>query len=213
MKNKFTILISLFGLCFCYSFQSIAQDQPSNNPSIECTDTFVDYKDDASLTSEERIALMNEAFFTSLNKYDSCQLSQSNNNASSSAGLSGASAANGEEGGAGAEGSNDIGQSQSVASSDMSGDEPAAEYDQTISGEQGSSSWGESEDNDGNDSQITKNKIQDKNGKTPDDIPPADNDSILESQIRYAAENEPDPVKREKLWDEYRKYKGLPAAS
>ena len=48
------------------------------------------------------------------------------------------------------------------------------------------------------------------NGKIPDDIPPADNDSILEAQIRRAAMNEPDPEIRERLWDEYRKYKGLP---
>ncbi len=48
------------------------------------------------------------------------------------------------------------------------------------------------------------------NGKIPEDIPPADNDSILEAQIRAAAMNEPDPAVRERLWDEYRKYKGLP---
>lgn len=49
-----------------------------------------------------------------------------------------------------------------------------------------------------------------KNGKLPDDIPPADNDSVLEAQIRQAAINEPDPVVQKKLWNEYRKYKGLP---
>lgn len=48
------------------------------------------------------------------------------------------------------------------------------------------------------------------NGKLPDDIPPADNDSILEAQIRQAAINEPDPELKKKLWNEYRKYKGLP---
>ena len=53
-------------------------------------------------------------------------------------------------------------------------------------------------------------KRQVSNGKIPEDIPPADNDSVLEAQIREAAMNEPDPVVREKLWDEYRKYKGIP---
>jgi len=46
--------------------------------------------------------------------------------------------------------------------------------------------------------------------KAPDDIPPADNDSVFEKQIRQAAENETDPELRERLWNEYRKYKGLP---
>ena len=48
------------------------------------------------------------------------------------------------------------------------------------------------------------------NGKVPDNIPPADNDSVLEGQIRQAAINEKDPKTRNKLWKEYRKYKGLP---
>ena len=46
--------------------------------------------------------------------------------------------------------------------------------------------------------------------KAPNDIPPADNDSIFEKQIREAAENETDPEVKERLWNEYRKYKGLP---
>lgn len=48
------------------------------------------------------------------------------------------------------------------------------------------------------------------NGKVPDDIPSADNDSVLEAQIRKAAEAETDPVVQKRLWNEYRKYKGLP---
>jgi len=47
------------------------------------------------------------------------------------------------------------------------------------------------------------------NGKVPDDIPSADNDSILEAQIRNAAMNESDETIRKKLWNEYRKYKGM----
>ena len=49
------------------------------------------------------------------------------------------------------------------------------------------------------------------NGKLPEDIPPANNDSVLEAQIRQAAINETDPDTKAKLWNEYRKYKGLPA--
>ena len=48
------------------------------------------------------------------------------------------------------------------------------------------------------------------NGKTPDDIPAAENDSIFEAQIRAAAMAETDPNTKKNLWNEYRRYKGLP---
>ena len=47
-------------------------------------------------------------------------------------------------------------------------------------------------------------------GKIPEDILNADNDSVLQAQIRQAAINEKDPKVRAKLWNEYRKYKGKP---
>ena len=48
------------------------------------------------------------------------------------------------------------------------------------------------------------------NGETPDDIPDADNDSVFEAQIRAAAMAETDPDTKKNLWNEYRRYKGLP---
>jgi hypothetical protein len=41
----------------------------------------------------------------------------------------------------------------------------------------------------------------------PPDIPDAHDDDIVARQLREAAENEKDPALREKLWEEYRKYK------
>lgn len=43
----------------------------------------------------------------------------------------------------------------------------------------------------------------------PGDIPSGDDDDVVARQLREAAIHEPDPVLREKLWDEYRKYSGL----
>ena len=48
------------------------------------------------------------------------------------------------------------------------------------------------------------------NGKIPDDIPEAGNDSVFEAQIRAAAIAEADPDTQKNLWNEYRRYKGLP---
>ena len=41
----------------------------------------------------------------------------------------------------------------------------------------------------------------------PPDIPDGRGDDIIARQLREAAMSEDDPVLREKLWDEYRKYK------
>ena len=43
----------------------------------------------------------------------------------------------------------------------------------------------------------------------PDDIPSGDDDDVVARQLREAAMRETDPQLREKLWDEYRKYKGI----
>lgn len=45
-------------------------------------------------------------------------------------------------------------------------------------------------------------------GNVPADIPDARDDDIIARQLREAATNEPDPELREKLWEEYRRYKG-----
>lgn len=45
----------------------------------------------------------------------------------------------------------------------------------------------------------------------PEDIPSGNDDDVVARQLREAAMSEPDPELREKLWDEYRKYTGLPA--
>lgn len=41
----------------------------------------------------------------------------------------------------------------------------------------------------------------------PEDLPDATDDDIVARQLREMAMNEPDPVLREKLWEEYRIYK------
>lgn len=45
--------------------------------------------------------------------------------------------------------------------------------------------------------------------EVPDDIPPSDDDDIVAEQLREAAMREVDPIVREGLWNEYRKYKGI----
>jgi hypothetical protein len=45
--------------------------------------------------------------------------------------------------------------------------------------------------------------------EAPEDIPSGNDDDIVARQLREAAMREPDPDIRERLWNEYRKYKGI----
>jgi hypothetical protein len=45
--------------------------------------------------------------------------------------------------------------------------------------------------------------------RTPDDVAAMVDDDIIARQLREAALAEEDPALRERLWEEYRKYKGL----
>jgi hypothetical protein len=40
-------------------------------------------------------------------------------------------------------------------------------------------------------------------------LPPPEDDDIVARQLREAAEKEPDPELKKKLWEEYWKYKGV----
>jgi hypothetical protein len=198
--------IHVFGLLPVLLSAGVCLAQEQLNSSIgatdDCNEISVDFKDDPNLTRQEKTALMDKALLDSLNKYERCQNATSR--PSSSSGGGGEAGETGEGSGTGSSK-----QASSTASSDMSGTdapvENASAADSQIDANEQSVNNGTAE--------RTKDKSVAANGKIPDDIPPADNDSVLEEQIRQAAMNESDPVIKEKLWNEYRKYKGLPVTS
>ncbi len=112
----------------------------------------------------------------------------------------------------------------STAASDVTGDEPtvtAATTPDTNASSSGGK-WTPPEDAENGplpaDSAADEEPVREaartqNNGKVPEDIPPADNDSALEAQIRQAAIEETDPELKKRLWDEYRRYKGLPVTN
>jgi len=156
----------------------------------KCKANAVVFEDNPNLTREEKIALMDKALFASLNKYDECQSEIWSQSASA-------------DGGGGASGG---GSGASTASSGMQGTQPSLPSQPVpavVAHETG-------EATNKNNSDPANGTAALNNGKIPEDIPPADNDSVLEAQIREAAQNETDPEIRNKLWNEYRKYKGLP---
>ena len=191
--KKFTFILFIL-----FAFQSIAYTQENLGTSVDCTNVQIDYADDPTLTRGERIHNMDKSLSRSLNKFELCQSKQKkveSNDTNGNTGGTSEQAGNSENGAA----------SGSVANSAMSGTElPAAE--DKIKKEPETSQIVQTTENENG---KYEGNIPNMSGKIPDDIPSADNDSVLAAQIRRAAENETDSNKREQLWNEYRKYKGL----
>ncbi len=165
---------------------------PALGNGIDCTKVSVEYIDDPSLTREERLAVMDRALNRSLTKFEYCQ----DPTKSTSAAVEG--------GGGGA---------VSTAASDVSASEPEAAaapaQGRTNPELAGTAPYGSSSGEWTERAEVTNPDVA-LNGKVPEDIPPGDNDSVLEAQIRQAALSEEDFEVRARLWDEYRRYKGLP---
>jgi len=188
-----------FTLFVFFIYQSTVYAQENLEASVDCTNVQIDYSDDPTLTRGERIYQMDKSLSRSLNKFELCQSEKKkveSNGANGNSGFTGDSTG----------GSEGLATSGSVSSSTMSGTElPAAE--DYVQDEESEISPAVKTTN--NENGKYEGSISTANGKLPDDIPSADNDSALAAQIRRAAENETDPTKRERLWNEYRKYKGL----
>ncbi len=102
-------------------------------------------------------------------------------------------------GSASAEGSSE--QSSETASDGKQGnqDEGESAQNQTADGEEGQNTHNQTG---------TQGKTMPGSGRnTPEDIPDGRDDDVVARQLREAAEKETDPELREKLWEEYRRYK------
>ena len=208
----FTVMYGL--VCHYFIFQSAVYAQENLEVSIDCTDVRVDYADDPTLTREERIRLMDKAYYKSLNKFELChsanKMAEIYDGGATAAGTNGANGNSDDSGDSSGE-KEGAPVGESVASSTLSGTESpkvgSSAEDNSKVEKSDVSSASQSENNENS---MNKRNILAGNGKFPEDIPSADNDGALAAQIRYAAENETDPVKKAQLWNEYRKYKGLP---
>lgn len=180
----------------------------------KCYKSDIDYADNPNLTQAERLAAMNAALFDSINRFEECMLStnassSSSSSASSSAGTSGADAGSITGSEDGADETSTEAAASSIATSELSGTEvapvDAAEVAEAIE-QMGDEQLNE----EGIDGETVSLNAPPGTGKAPEDIPSAANDDAVAAQIRLAAEVETDPEKKAKLWNEYRKYKGLP---
>ncbi|OUR71474.1 hypothetical protein A9Q78_09790 [Methylophaga sp. 41_12_T18] len=203
MSRLFLSNKNLFLVALLTAFNMQAKADTSLGETIDCSDTNIHFVEQADWTAAERLEAMDKAFFDSVNRFELCNLStQSSSESSPENAENQASGATSDASSESSDGSSEAQESNfnSVASPSISGTEieppPPPAYiaddstiDETITASSGSSA---------------------SNGTKPADIPDADNDDVVAAQIRRAAELEQDQVKKAKLWNEYRKYKGLP---
>ena len=185
----------IFGFLLINLF--LIDEVQSNSKESECDDLSVNYEEDQFLTKREQIEMMDEALIASLDKFESCIKSQSNLITNDNSNPSSSTSFESQElsGNASSTGSEELSENMDSDTNSSELDESQLSY--------------ENESN--NDIQSTgKNENFGSNGKLPEDIPQDDNDDVLAKQIKNAALKEKDPEKREKIWNEYRKYKNLP---
>jgi hypothetical protein len=184
---------------------------------------------DRGQTDAEKIAMLDAELGGSLSEFDEKLLREqkeiSEKSRAASTGDSGAEGAgaegSGSEGSAGAsgeaadgtdrqaEGGADGESTSNGAESATGGGKDGESGQQADSGEQGGARGETTEGGD----QVASAGGASEGGRhtgptpTPPDIPDGKDDDIVARQLREAAESEQDPELREKLWEEYRKYK------
>jgi len=167
------------------------------------------------LTPAEKVARLDAALNDSLARFDACQSAAAGGAGSAGAGATGAGASGVT--GAGASGPTSAEASGVTGTMDRTGSPEAAESAPESAGESvaaagisGTEPDDSAADTPSGSQRPPSHGAASGPAEVPDDIPEPDNDSVLEAQIRRAAMEETDPIARARLWNEYRKYKGLP---
>ena len=217
-------LLPLTFLCFSavsFMVEKSSALEKSITEEVDCSDITIELDSDTT-DINEKLQEMDDAFYDSLSQFEHC--SESSSSSSSSSGGGGGSAGGGGGGGSSADSASSSSgggdgngsqmqssseSSQSSPSKGISGTEKASESSQSATGKQESAEESGTQTDSLTSGNIEKNDKFSDNGKLPEDIPPADNESVVEAQLRQAAITEKDPQKKKKLWNEYRRYKGL----
>ncbi len=176
---------------------------------------------DRGRTDEEKVALLDAQLGSSLSEFDDKLLREQREIAeksrSSAAGDVDAEGTAGAFGQSGRSGDSDGRQGEGDGQRAESGGElPAGGSGQ--GGESADRKGGEQTGETGRESAEGDDRVASAGGdsaagrepgrtSTPPDIPDGKDDDIVARQLREAAENEQDPELRDKLWEEYRKYK------
>ena len=152
---------------------------------------------DEAMTRQERVEILDALLTDMLHREGGCEIMAASPASASSAG-----------GGGGLRGAQ---QSDALSTGGVGGEsEPPLESPTELESEQVAIDPELAEDSSLSEARSGFQQSPTLSSKTPEDIPPADNDSVIERQLREAAMAESDPVKQAKLWNKYREYKNLP---
>lgn len=189
---------------------------------------------DGELTEEERVANLDGELGNSMSEFDEMllremdELQRKRSGSPDDAGRSGAGAAGGADGASSAAGGGEAGESAEPGEEydQQSGQGEGQQSDRQDGRQAGGQQQTETEQGEGRpqgDADATQTAAGDQRGgvhggsrqggkdasqTAKRDAPPAeDDDDIVARQLREAAEKETDPELREKLWEEYRRYK------
>ena len=166
---------------------------------------------DRGLTDEEKIALLDAELGSSMSEFDEKLLREQRELAEKSRSASTGEAVEGAERGSGTSGeAAEGGGQQSGGEADGKSGDGGAESGQQAGAEEQGEAGGQAAE--GDDQMASAGGASDGgrhtgHTSTPPDIPDGKDDDIVARQLHEAAEEEQDPELREKLWEEYRKYK------
>lgn len=169
-------------------------------------------------TDAEKIAMLDAELGSSLSEFDEKMLREQTEIAEKSRT---SSSGEGDEDGAGGDGQSaqaggaEGGQSEGKAERNVSGSPDGGESEQERKAREQAESGDDADkgaENEGSDQVASAGGASESGQQTgrtppPPDIADGKDDDIVARQLREAAETEQDPELREKLWDEYRKYK------
>ena len=217
LSQNFKIVIFGFVLNFGHSVSAVSANAELSKMR-DCTEIELEAEIDQDASREDNLARLSQQFFQSVNKIEHCDREQNSVDATSSTGNGSTPSSADIEG---ADAARDSGaMAGSIASDSLVGtnfNQTMTEADQPFASPSASNMAGTTPqpapaetNTTGAQPDATEQDPTLTNGKTPDDIPDADNDSVFEAQIRAAAMAETDPDTKRNLWNEYRRYKGLP---
>ena len=177
------------------------------------------------LTDEEKIALLDAELGSSMSEFDEKLLREQRELAEKSRAVSTGEAVAGAERGSGSSGEAGEGEGQQAGGEGQQAEGEGRQSGGVADGksanggtESGQQSGAEEQGEAGAQGAEGDDRVASAGGaseggrhtghtSTPPDIPDGKDDDIVARQLREAAESEQDPELREKLWEEYRKYK------
>ncbi len=207
--NLLHLLIMLIFAIAIYLFSQVVLMQDSAYAS-NCEVNILSNIDDDALTTQERIQLLEDALFASIDARDDCQQDNTQAAANLSGDVNGDSALQSDAF------ESQTGQNVStVAVDDVSGTQQSDFSQNDLSVQDAPTLSGDEAIQAGLDDEQISQQNQgstDRQGKAsaskivPQDIVAPNNDEVIKKIIYNKALNEPDPDLQKKLWEEYRKY-------